>query len=205
MTSLKADAFSSFRTCFRKYTAAFLLCAVPWSKQVKSHSDQGEGISVSQILKEENDKLLWGRVIGWRDLMASIVTDHLISSSGNCALSLWLSWDLTLVSEDDGERQELTLRERSIVCKVSASEETQGQRIVFSSARRVQAPSARLGDSETVMDAYVPGPLGAYLLPQNFDSFRRDLDWVFKSILSWAQFFRTFSVWLQHMKWITCF
>lgn len=132
-------------------------CCVLSVGQGRSHSDQGEGISVSLSLKEENDTLLWGRVIGWRGIIASTVTGQHISSSSNCALCLWLHQDLTLTSEDHEERQ--TLKDRSIIYKVFVSEETQDQRIVFSSTCRMYTPFARLSDSETMSDAHVLGLL----------------------------------------------
>lgn len=62
MTSWKADAVSPFRAALESAQEPF--CCVLSVGQGRSHSDQGEGISVSLSLKEENDTLLWGRVIG---------------------------------------------------------------------------------------------------------------------------------------------
>lgn len=105
-------------------------CATRWSKRVKSHSDQGEANSISLILKVEDEKVLWRRAAGGKDIVESTLRSRPTSSSSSCFLSLWLFWGLILVSEDNEDRWELTLRGKSIIYKESASEETQGQRIV---------------------------------------------------------------------------
>lgn len=119
---LNTEVLSPLRTWFQ--------CATRWSKWVKSHSDQGEANSISLILKVEDEKVLWRRAAGGRDIVESTLRSRPTSSSSSWVLSLWLFRGLILVSEDNEDRWELTLRGKSIIYKESASEETQGQRIV---------------------------------------------------------------------------